>query len=34
MVAAMMKNYTFLNAGLVIEFNGEKYLSKTDFMIS
>ncbi|MGF7141194.1 DNA topoisomerase IV subunit B [Roseimarinus sediminis] len=27
-ISAMMKNYTFLNAGLVIEFNGEKYHSK------
>ncbi len=27
-VVNMLKNYTFLNAGLVIEFNGEKYISK------
>lgn len=27
-VSSMMKNYTFLNAGLTIEFNGEKYISK------
>ncbi|MBN2806754.1 MAG: type IIA DNA topoisomerase subunit B [Prolixibacteraceae bacterium] len=31
-VSAMMKNYTFLNAGLVIEFNGEKYLSKNGLL--
>ncbi len=24
----MMKNYSYLNAGLVLEFNGEKYISK------
>ncbi len=27
-VVPLLKNYTFLNAGLVINFNGEKYLSK------
>ncbi len=27
-VVNMIKNYTFLNSGLVIEFNGEKYHSK------
>jgi topoisomerase-4 subunit B len=27
-VVSMLKNYTFLNAGLIIYFNGEKYLSK------
>ncbi len=27
-VVAMLKNYTYLNAGLVINYNGEKYLSK------
>lgn len=27
-VVNMIKNYTFLNAGLVIEFNGEKYYSR------
>ncbi len=27
-VSGMMKNYTFLNAGLTIEFNGEKYISR------
>lgn len=27
-VVAMLKNYTFLNAGLIINFNGEKYYSK------
>ena len=27
-VVNMIKNYTFLNAGLVIEFNGEKYFSR------
>jgi topoisomerase-4 subunit B len=28
----MMKNYTFLNAGLIIEFNGEKYFSKNGLL--
>ena len=27
-VVAMLKNYTYLNAGLVINYNGEKYLSR------
>jgi topoisomerase-4 subunit B len=27
-VVSMLKNYTFLNAGLIITFNGEKYFSK------
>lgn len=27
-VVNMLKNYTFLNSGLTIEFNGEKYLSR------
>lgn len=27
-VVSMLKNYTFLNAGLIIYFNGEKYYSK------
>ena len=27
-VVDMLKNYTFLNAGLVIEYNGERYYSK------
>ena len=27
-VVPLVKNYTFLNAGLIINFNGEKYLSK------
>jgi topoisomerase-4 subunit B len=27
-VVSMLKNYTFLNAGLIINFNGEKYFSK------
>ncbi len=27
-VIAMLKNYTYLNAGLVINYNGEKYVSK------
>ena len=31
-ISAMMKNYTFLNAGLVIEFNGEKYQSKNGLL--
>jgi len=31
-ISKMMKNYTFLNAGLVIEFNGEKFLSKNGLL--
>jgi topoisomerase IV subunit B len=31
-VSAMMKNYTFLNAGLVLEFNGEKFHSKNGLL--
>ncbi len=31
-VSAMMKNYSFLNSGLVIEFNGEKYHSKNGLL--
>ncbi len=31
-VSAMMKNYTFLNAGLIIEFNGEKFQSKNGLL--
>lgn len=31
-VSSMMKNYTFLNAGLVIEFNGEKFHSKNGLL--
>jgi topoisomerase-4 subunit B len=31
-ISAMMKNYTFLNAGLVIDFNGEKYQSKNGLL--
>ncbi len=27
-VVAMLKNYTYLNAGLIINYNGEKYLSR------
>ena len=27
-IVSMVKNYTYLNAGLIINFNGEKYLSK------
>ena len=27
-VIPLLKNYTFLNAGLIINFNGEKYISK------
>lgn len=27
-VVAMLKNYTYLNAGLVINYNGERYLSR------
>jgi topoisomerase-4 subunit B len=31
-VRSMMKNYTFLNAGLIIEFNGEKFHSKNGLL--
>ena len=31
-VSAMMKNYTFLNSGLIIEFNGEKFQSKNGLL--
>ena len=31
-ISSMMKNYTFLNAGLIIEFNGEKYQSKNGLL--
>jgi topoisomerase-4 subunit B len=31
-ISKMMKNYTFLNAGMVIEFNGERYLSKNGLL--
>ncbi len=31
-VSSMMKNYTFLNSGLVIEFNGEKFFSKNGLL--
>jgi topoisomerase-4 subunit B len=31
-ISSMMKNYTFLNAGLVIEFNGEKFISKNGLL--
>ncbi|MFV0484123.1 MAG: DNA topoisomerase IV subunit B [Bacteroidales bacterium] len=31
-VENMMKNYTFLNAGLTMEFNGEKYISKNGLL--
>jgi topoisomerase IV subunit B len=31
-ISAMMKNYTFLNAGLIIDFNGEKYHSKNGLL--
>ena len=31
-VASMMKNYTFLNAGLTIEFNGERFLSRNGLL--
>jgi topoisomerase-4 subunit B len=27
-IVPLLKNYTFLNAGLIINFNGEKYISK------
>lgn len=31
-VESMMKNYVYLNAGLVINFNGEKFLSKNGLL--
>ncbi|TKG88760.1 type IIA DNA topoisomerase subunit B [Puteibacter caeruleilacunae] len=31
-VVNMLKNYTFLNAGLTIHFNGEKYISKNGLL--
>jgi len=31
-VSSMMKNYTFLNAGLIIDFNGEKFHSKNGLL--
>ena len=31
-VVGMLKNYVFLNAGLTINFNGEKYLSKNGLL--
>lgn len=31
-VVSMLKNYVFLNAGLTINFNGEKYLSKNGLL--
>jgi topoisomerase IV subunit B len=31
-ISSMMKNYTFLNAGLVMEFNGTKYHSKNGLL--
>ncbi|MFH0760751.1 MAG: DNA topoisomerase IV subunit B [Bacteroidota bacterium] len=31
-VTAMMKNYAFLNAGLAVVFNGEKYISKNGLL--
>ena len=31
-VSAMMKNYTFLNSGLTIEFNNEKYYSRNGLL--
>jgi len=31
-VSAMMKNYAFLNAGLAVVFNGEKYISKNGLL--
>jgi topoisomerase IV subunit B len=31
-ISAMMKNYTFLNSGLIIDFNGEKFLSKNGLL--
>lgn len=31
-VSTMLKNYAFLNAGLVVHFNGEKYVSKNGLL--
>lgn len=31
-IASMMKNYTFLNAGLTIEFNGERFMSRNGLL--
>jgi topoisomerase IV subunit B len=31
-ISAMMKNYTFLNSGLIIDFNGEKFHSKNGLL--
>ncbi len=31
-VSAMLKNYAFLNAGLTVHFNGEKYFSKNGLL--
>lgn len=31
-VSTMLKNYSFLNAGLVVHFNGEKYVSKNGLL--
>lgn len=31
-VSAMMKNYAFLNSGLVVHFNGEKYVSRNGLL--
>jgi len=31
-ISSMMKNYTFLNAGLTIEYNGEKYHSRNGLL--
>lgn len=31
-ISSMMKNYTFLNAGLIIDYNGEKYQSKNGLL--
>ena len=31
-VESMMMNYVYLNAGLVINFNGEKYFSKNGLL--
>jgi len=31
-ISSMMKNYTFLNSGLIIDFNGEKFHSKNGLL--
>ena len=31
-ISGMLKNYTFLNTGLIIEYNGDKYVSKNGLL--